>query len=164
MGDLGWNERCFPHRNLYFYSHRILFLFTQNYLFRTQISRISQILICHAAWLFSRRDAENAEVPQRIIVPLARSPPADLFIFFVPQKWQKWQKFFILLGNLFTIRMAWGVAPFCYFRYFCGTKIIQFCGTKKICEICEICVRLKLYFCVTSKLDSSASIISCRNR
>ena len=51
--------------------------------------------------------------------------PAEIlfFIFLVPQKSQKSQKFYILLGNLFTIRMAWGVAPFCYFRYFCGTII-----------------------------------------
>ena len=30
----------------------------------TQISQISQILICHAAWLSSRRGAESAEVTQ----------------------------------------------------------------------------------------------------
>ncbi len=45
--------------------------------------------------------------------------------------------------------MAWGVAPFCHFRYFCGT-IIHYLRDKKICEICEICVRLKLFFCVNS--------------
>ena len=44
--------------------------------------------------------------------------------FFCPAEIAEMAEIFILLGNLFTIRMAWGVAHFCYFRYFCGTKKI----------------------------------------
>ncbi len=48
------------------------------------------------------------------------------------------------------------VQNFCHFRDFCGTKKQLFLRDKnnpilrdkKICEICEICVRLKLYICV----------------
>ena len=52
---------------------------------------------------------------------------------------------------------AWlGEAHFCHFRDFCGTKKQLFLRDKnnpilrdkKICEICEIFVRLKLYICV----------------
>ena len=85
-------------------------------------------------------------------VPAENYRPAGSFAscrfiyFFVPQKSQKSQKFFILLGNLFTIRMAWGVAPFCYFRYFCGTIIHYLRDIKTISarplRSLRLCVRI----------------------